>query len=44
MRLRNVNSKVVVVVRDDHPLTNHSDWEPVEAPKSRTKKTDTTSD
>lgn len=44
MRLRNVNSKVVVVVRDDHPLTTDTDWEPVEAPKSRTKKTDTTSD
>lgn len=44
MRLRNVNSKVVVVVRDDHPLTTDTDWEPVEDPKSRTKKTDTTSD
>lgn len=38
MRHRNVNTKVVVDVRDGHPITTDSDWEPVEAPKSRTKK------
>ena len=38
MRYRNVNTKVVVDVRDGHPITTDSDWEPDEAPKSRTKK------
>lgn len=38
MRLQNVNTKVVVVVRDGHPFTVDSDWEQVDAPKSRTKK------
>ncbi|MGN7978206.1 hypothetical protein ACTJJ4_11590 [Microbacterium sp. 22195] len=44
MRLRNVNTKVVVVVRGGHPFTTDSDWEAVEAPKSRTKKTGSASD
>lgn len=38
MRYRNVNTKVVVDVRDGHPITSDSDWEVVEASKSRTKK------
>lgn len=40
MRLRNVSSNVVVVVRDDHPFASDSDWESVEAekPKRATKK------
>lgn len=40
MKLRNVSTGVVVVVRDNHPLTTDTGWEPVEAPKPRTKKTE----
>ena len=34
MRLRNINSKVVVTVRDGHPLGGDSDWEEIDGEAS----------